>query len=140
IRSELGAAIGQMRMDDLVSTDTIAGTGKTRVDQSVEDLHQRLLGTLKRPLRDDYGIELVDIRLRRFSHPAQVRDSIFERIRSERDRKAAQYRSQGKEKASNIESEAEETVRRLLAEARRMERILKGEADTAADRLRNQAH
>ena len=67
IRSELGAAIGQMTMDDLVSADTVPGTGKTRVDQSVEGLHQRLLSALKDKVKDEYGIDLVDVRLRRFS-------------------------------------------------------------------------
>jgi membrane protease subunit HflC len=140
IRSELGAAIGQMRMDDLVSTDTIAAAGRTRVDQSVEDLHHRLLDTLKRPLRDDYGIELVDVRLRRFSHPAQVRDSIFERIRSERMTKVTEHNSEGDRLASDIVTRAEETRRNMLAKASAEEVRIKGEADADAMRIRNEAH
>ncbi len=95
IRSELGAAIGQMRMDDLVSTDVVPGTGKTRVDVTVDGLHDRLLSALKKPVTDEYGIELVDIRLRRFSHPAQVRESIFDRIKSERNKKVTEYIEEG---------------------------------------------
>jgi membrane protease subunit HflC len=140
IRSELGAAIGQMRMDDLVSTETVPGTDKTRVDQTVEGLHQRLLAALRQPVRDEYGIELVDIRLRRFSHPAQVRESIFDRIKSERNKKVTEYLSEGERLARNIETTAEEKARKTLAEAHFKEVKLKGEADAEAMRIRNEAH
>lgn len=140
IRSELGAAIGQMRMDDLVSTAAIAGTGKTRVDGTVEALHHRLMETLKRPVRDEYGIELVDIRLRRFSHPAQVRDSIFERIRSERMKKVAEHDSEGQRLASDIVTKAEVNARNMLAKAHADEVRVKGDADAGAMRIRNEAH
>jgi modulator of FtsH protease HflC len=140
IRSELGAAIGQMKMDDLVSTETIAGTGKTRVDLTVESLHGRLLKSLKRPIRDEYGIELVDIRLRRFSHPAQVRDSIFERIRSERMKKVTEHNSEGDRLASDIVTRAEESARNMLARAHAEEVKIKGDADADAMRIRNEAH
>jgi membrane protease subunit HflC len=140
VRSELGAAIGQMRMDDLVSTDIVAGTGKTRVDLTVDGLHRRLLEALKKPVRDEYGIELVDIRLRRFSHPAQVRESIFDRIRSERNKKVTEYLSEGERLASNIQTTAEEKSRQMLANAHYDEVKVKGEADADAMRIRNEAH
>jgi membrane protease subunit HflC len=140
IRSELGAAIGQMRMDDLVNTAVDVDSGKTRVDQTVEGLHDRLLKLLSGPVRDEYGIELVDIRLRRFSHPAQVRDSIFERIRSERNKKAAEYVSEGDLLARKIKTATEEATRQKLAEAHADEVKVKGEADAEAMRIRNEAH
>jgi membrane protease subunit HflC len=139
IRSELGAAIGQMRMDDLVSTESAAG-GRTRVDVTVDGLHDRLLATLKQPVREEYGIDLVDIRLRRFSHPAQVRDSIFERIRSERNKKVTEYDSEGKRLASDILTKADEASRNMLAKARSEEVQRKGEADAEAMRIRSEAH
>jgi membrane protease subunit HflC len=140
IRSQLGAAIGQMRMDDLVSTAVDKDSGKTRVDQTVEGLHDRLLKNLSKPVRDEYGIDLVDVRLRRFSHPAQVRDSIFERIKSERSKKAAEYASDGDLLARKIKTETEETARQKLAEAHAEEVKVKGEAEAEAMRIRNEAH
>jgi modulator of FtsH protease HflC len=139
INSELGALVGQLRVDDLLSTET-GGEGLRKVDRTMEKLRDQLLTALKAQARDEYGVEVVDIRLRRFNHPPGVRQSIFERISSERARKAEQYRSEGKEKADNITSGAEEKVRKLLANARKEERIRKGEADTEADRIRNRAH
>lgn len=138
IRSELGAAIGQRNMDDLVSTATIGD--QTRVDVTVSALHRELLAALRGPVLAEYGIDLIDVRLRRFSHPAQVRESIFDRIRSERAKKAAEYRSEGNLQARNIETEAEEESRKLLAKARFDEVKIKGDADAEAMRIRNEAH
>jgi modulator of FtsH protease HflC len=134
IRSELGAAIGQMKMDDLVSTK------KGVVDEKVADLHHRLEIALKKKVRDDYGIELVDVRLRRFSHPAQVRESIFERIKSERSKEAAKYISDGDLQARNIDTQAEEQAKQMLTKARYDEIKIKGDADADAMRIRNEAH
>jgi modulator of FtsH protease HflC len=139
INSKLGAEIGQMKMDDLVNT-TVADAGATRVDETVEALRSRLLISLREKVRNEYGIELVDVRLRRFNHPASVRDSIFQRIRSERKKKVTEYQSEGERLASNIKSEADEKVRTLLAKARSEEEFLKGQADIEAMQLRNQAH
>ena len=138
INSQLGAAIGQMRMDDLVSTD--AGTGgTTRVDESIRKLRAGLLDSLRKQVRDEYGIDLIDIRLRRFSHPSEVRASIFDRIRSERRKKVTEYQSEGDRQAKNIESKAEAETRDLLAKARYEEEAIKSRADTDALRVRNQA-
>jgi modulator of FtsH protease HflC len=138
INSLLGATIGQMNLDDLITTQRVGEQSK--VDVTMTALQKKLKGELQEQARTDYGIELVDVRLRRFNHPPAVRDSIFERIRSERDKKAAYYRSEGTKQAANIRSAAEEQVRDLLAKARFEEEKLKGEADTEAAMIRNQAH
>lgn len=140
ITSQLGAALGQMRMDDIISTDPGKEPGKTRVDDTLDGLKGRLLASLQKDLDQKFGIALVDIRLRRFNHPAQVRNEIFERIRSERRKKATFYISEGTKQRKNIESEALQKKRDLLAQARYKEETLKGEADTAATRIRNEAH
>ncbi|MCI0681142.1 MAG: protease modulator HflC [Gemmataceae bacterium] len=139
INSQLGAAIAQLRMDDLVSTDAGQQPGRTRVDDTLDRLQARLLAGLQERVRDEYGVEIVDIRLRRITYPGQVREEIFKRIRSERFKKVTAYQSEGERQARNIESAAEEKVRDLLAKARFDEERLKGQADTEALRIRNQA-
>jgi membrane protease subunit HflC len=140
IINQIGAAISDMKMDDLISTAPGRDPSKTRVDETMETLQSRLVQNLRGLADKEYGIELVDIRLRRFNHPAQVRDAIFERIRSERNKKVADYQSQGEKQAKDIETRAEEKKRALLAQARYEEEKLKGEADTEAMKIRNQAH
>jgi modulator of FtsH protease HflC len=147
VGSRLGAEIGNLSLDDLISVAPAAA-----VEERMERLRRRLLdgrgdaaggGTaesLKELARDAYGVELVDVRLRRFNHPAQVRDAIFDRIRSERNKKVADYQSEGAKLAEDIKSLAEREARDLLTEARSKEQRLRREAEVKADAIRNQAH
>jgi membrane protease subunit HflC len=137
IRSQLGALIGQKRMDELISTD--AG----KVHQTLEELRDSLCkdgSGLAAMARKEYGIELVDVRLRRTSHPLAVRESIFERIRSERNKRVADYQSDGARQAANIRSDGDRKARDILADARATEQRLKGDAEAQADQIRNLAN
>jgi membrane protease subunit HflC len=137
ISSRLGAEIGNMQLADLISI-----APNKDVEQRMEKLNQRLLGggdSLKENARAIYGIDLVDIRLRRFNYPPQVRDAIFDRIRSERSKKAAEYQGEGAQLAEDIKSEAQYQADTILADAHAAEQRQKGEADAAADQIRNQA-
>ena len=78
--------------------------------------------------------------VRRSNHPPAVREAIFDRIRSERAKKAAEYQSEGLRQSEDIRSAAERKVRETLADARAQEQRTKGEADAEADRVRNQAY
>lgn len=136
IGSELGAAIAGMELDDLISTDPV------KVDRERERLRQRLLGgspSLVESARNDYGIEVVDIRLRRSNHPAAVREAIFERIRAERNRKVAEYRSEGERLAADIKSASEREVSEMKATAQAEAIRLRGQADAEAERILSEA-
>jgi membrane protease subunit HflC len=147
VSSELGAAVARMELDDLVSVEP----GK--VDKKRELLRSRLLagrgvgaeptsvgpGLQKRAL-DEYGIEIVDVRLRRINHPPAVSDAIFARIRSERGKKVADYESLGQKEAADIRTEADRKAREIVAEASAEEARIKGDADARADRIRNEAY
>lgn len=138
ISSRLGAEIGTMSLDDLVSVAPAQA-----VEARMDRLRARLLGEadgLTRHARTAYGVEIVDVRLRRFNYPPQVRDAIFARIRSEREKKAADYRSEGDQLAADIRSKADADAAILRSEARAQEQRLRGQADANADRIRNVAH
>jgi membrane protease subunit HflC len=146
VSSELGAAVASMALDDLISVEP------GRVDKNRTLLRDRLLhgrgmggeptqagpGLHKRAL-DEYGIDIVDIRVRRINHPPAVSDAIFARIRSERGKKVADYESLGDKEAKDIRTAAERKAREIVAEARAEETRIKGDADAAADRTRNEA-
>jgi membrane protease subunit HflC len=141
INSELGAAIGTMELDDLVSTE------EGKVEKQREILRTKLLlepgrangKSLQESASTDYGIEVVDIRLRRANHPPAVRQAIFDRIISERDKKAAQYQSEGERKAADIRSAGEKNVAQLRASSEAESIRMKGQAEAQSDRLRSQA-
>ncbi len=136
VGSELGAAVAEMELDDLISTDP------KRVEQQREKLRERLLNagtpSLQESARTEYGIEVVDIRIRRMNHPQAVREAIFERIRSERAKKAADYLSEGEKLAADIRSKAEREVLQIKADAEARALELRGAADAEADRIRNE--
>jgi membrane protease subunit HflC len=141
INSDLGAAIGQMELDDLISTTP------GRVDEKRERLRQRLLldpgpggsPSLRDAARMDHGIEVVDIRLRRSNHPPGVRQTIFERIASERRKKAAEYQSEGDRLVADIKSTSDRQVSELRTRAEAEAIRLRGQADAMADRIRGAA-
>jgi membrane protease subunit HflC len=146
ITSELGAAIAGMELDDLISVDRVTdqqNREQLKVDVRRKELHRRLLEggspSLQETALKSYGIEVVDIRLRRSNHPAAVRDAIFERIRSERAKKVAEYQSEGERLAANIRSETDRRIAEMKAEAEAKSIALRGEADAEADRIRNEA-
>jgi membrane protease subunit HflC len=114
------------------------------VDLRAERLQSALLGggadDLRRQVRDEYGIELVDVRLRRLNYPESVRPAIFERIRSERKRKAADYESAGEQQARKIRADAERDAEIIRATAQANADLTRKKADADADRIRNEAH
>ncbi len=140
INSQLGAVIGQMELDQLISTD--AG----KVADAREDLRKKLLTvsnngepSLADAAEAEYGIKVVDVRLRRFNHPPAVREAIFERIRSERQKKVADYLSEGERQAADVKSAGERRVSELKSQAEAEALRLRGKAEAEADRIRNEA-
>ena len=134
INGRLAAIISTMPLDDL-----IAVADEAKIDERTERLRVQLLSDRDR-VRADYGIEIVDLRVRRFSYPEAVRASIAERIRSERARKVADYESEGRKMAADIASAAEKDARNIEAQARAKKQVIEGQADIDADRIRNEAH
>ncbi|WP_445681735.1 protease modulator HflC [Radicibacter daui] len=87
-----------------------------------------------------FGIEVVDVRIRRADLPDQTSQAIYARMQSERQREAAENRAQGQEAAQQIRSRAERDRTVLLAEAQRDADILRGEGDREATRILAEAH
>lgn len=86
-----------------------------------------------------YGIELVDVRLKRLLFPEQNREAVFARMRAERERIAQRYLAEGEEIATRIKAEADREKERILAEAYRQAERLRGEGDALAARIYGQA-
>jgi membrane protease subunit HflC len=132
INSQLGALTGRRRLEEIISTTP----GKA--EATLEKLQQDLVTAL-RPQAQKYGIDLVDVRLRRFNHPPSVRESIFASIRSERDKLVQEIQSKGEAEAKGIRSEAEKDARIILAKAGEQETEIKTAGDAAALQARTDA-
>jgi len=147
LTGRLAAVISNLPLDDVIKVADAGG-----VDARSERLRRQILGlervgdddpneeALPVSVLRDYGIELVEVRLRRFTFPDAVRAGIAERIRSERQRKVADYQSEGNREYTRIVSEARRDAAKTVAEARANRQRIEGEADAEADAIRNDAH
>ncbi len=136
ITGRLAAVISTLTLDELVSV--VEGEEATKRADALRD---RLFDEdFKAQVREQYGIDVVTIRLRRLSYPEAVRTSIYERIRSERNRKVAEYENEGRRESAEILSKADQTRRTIEADAKAKKQLIEGQAEVEADRIRNAAH
>jgi membrane protease subunit HflC len=82
-----------------------------------------------------YGIELVDVRIKRINYVEEVRSKVYERMISERQRIAEQYRSEGKGQSAEIRGQKEKELQRITSEAYRVAEEIRGDADAEAARI-----
>lgn len=82
-----------------------------------------------------FGIEIVDVRIRRADLPEANSQAIYRRMQTEREREAAELRAQGNETAQRIRSRADRDVTVLLAEAERDAQIIRGEGDATRNKV-----
>jgi len=87
----------------------------------------------------EFGIQVVDVRVKRVDFPNSTLESIYNRMRTEREREAREHRSQGTEMSDRIKSEAERQQRVILAEAYRQAETLRGEGDALAASISRKA-
>ena len=83
----------------------------------------------------DLGIELIDVRIKRADLPTEVQQSVFARMRAERERIAKEYRAEGEEEAFKIRAAADKDKTIILAEAYEESQKLKGEGDAEAIKI-----
>lgn len=98
------------------------------------DIQQRVAEEAK-PM----GIAIVDVRIRRADLPEETSQSIYDRMKSERERQAREARAQGQERAQQIRSRAERERTVILAEAQRTAQLLRGQGEGEANQILTQA-
>ena len=85
--------------------------------------------------RRDFGIEVIDVRMKRIDLPRGVEAAVFARMRAERDRMALESRAEGAQEAKKLTADADREVVVLLAQAEKKSSILRGEGDAEAMRI-----
>ncbi len=110
-----------------------------KVETGREELVRSVLETAQKQM-PQYGIELVDIRIRRINYVDSVQQQVFSRMIAERQRIAEQFRSEGQGRAAEIEGETEREIFTIESEAARDAAIIRGRADAEATRIYNEAY
>jgi membrane protease subunit HflC len=132
VSAGLSHAIGRRELAGLASTDPARWAG--------DALNREVMAAVAPGVRDELGVELLDIRLRRFNHPVEVRPAVFELIRSERKQVAAKLRAEGEAQYVTITSQADRTRDTILAEAEAEAQRIRGNGEAEATRILNDAH
>jgi membrane protease subunit HflC len=91
--------------------------------------------TQAKPKLSNFGIELVDVKIKRVNYVEEVRTSVYERMIAERKQIAQKFRSEGKGEAQKILGEKERELKRIESEAYRTAQEIKGKADAESTRL-----
>ena len=84
---------------------------------------------------ENFGIKIVDVRIKRADLPQANSDAIFRRMQTEREREAKEFRAQGAEIAQKIRSTADKDVTVILAQANKKSEIMKGEGDGQRNKI-----
>jgi len=112
--------------------------GKRTVTELVSGERDELMDTMRSGLNDvvaDLGIEIIDFRVKRIDLPSNLSNSVYERMRTQRNRLAEELRSQGKEISREIRAIADKDKIVILAEADKTAQEIKGDGDAEATRI-----
>ncbi|MBU1745196.1 MAG: protease modulator HflC [Proteobacteria bacterium] len=107
---------------------------KQKITRGREDITRTIL-TEARRIIPQYGIELVDVRIKRLDYVESVREKVYARMISERKRIAAQFRSEGEGQSAEILGTMEKELRRIRSTAYRQVQEIRGKADAEATRI-----
>lgn len=139
LRNEIGA---QSRIGDILEGTLRRVLGGATLTDAVRDKRDNLMGQIKGQVNTqatDFGVEIVDVRIKRADLPKENADSIYERMKTDRIKEANEFRAQGQEVKQKIEADADRQVTIIRAEANRDARRLKGEGDAERTRITNEA-
>ncbi|MFW6138642.1 MAG: protease modulator HflC [Spirochaetota bacterium] len=164
VRNEVGA---QARLDDIIDSATrnaitshelLEIVRNTNRDMEVAEEEMELREKVKAPITwgreritrqvlqsaapkvKQYGIELVDMRIKTLNYVEEVRKKVYDRMISERKRIAEKYRSEGQGKKAEIEGRMEKELQKIRSEAYEKAKEIEGEADGEAARIYAQAY
>ncbi len=129
--SVLAAALVAHDLPDLVKVG-----GDSAIDAMMREVTERVNDQAGK----EFGLIVVDVRLRRLNYPEEVREAVFEQIRSERKRVAAATRAEGESQARTIRSAADLERSKIVAEADAEAARVIGEGEAQAARISNEAH
>jgi len=128
----------QMRLDEIIYAQVRVALGQYTLTEIVSVKRPEIMAQVTRESSDlvhEYGIEVVDVRIKRTDLPAENERAIYGRMRAERERQAKQYRSEGQEEAAKIKSSADRDRTVLLADAQKQADATRGEGDAEATRI-----
>ena len=112
--------------------------GEATLTEVVRDVREQLMARVRDQLDHEaqsFGIQVVDVRIRRADLPEQNSQAVYQRMQTERQREAAEFRAQGSQKSQEIRARADRDVTVLLAEANSQAEQARGQGDSERNRI-----
>ncbi len=136
VHDEAGA---RARLDDIVLSEMRREISSHDFGDFIgnerDPLMQAVAQRTAEKVRGDFGVEIIDVRVKRADLPREVQESVYARMRAERERIAKQYRSEGGEEAAKIRAETDKEKTILLARAYEEAQKIRGEGDAESTRI-----
>lgn len=128
----------QSRLDDIIYSELRLELGRHDLVDTVSITRDKIMKIVTKRSNEkakEYGISIKDVRIKRADMPVEIANSIYNRMRTERQRIAMEYRSQGKEEAQKIRAETDKKKIVILAEAYKTEQGLRGAGDAKSIKI-----
>jgi len=132
-----------LQLTTLLNSSLRRVLGEVSLIQIVRDEREALMARIRDQLDKEaggYGIQVVDVRIRRADLPDQNSQAVYQRMKTERQREAAEFRAQGNQKAQEIRSNADREATIIVAEANSKAEQVRGEGDAERNRLFAEAY
>lgn len=127
------------RLGSIINSTMRSTLGNASLTDILSEKRGSLMLAIRRQVndnvRENYGVEVIDVRISRADLPDETSQAIYARMRTEREREAAEFRAQGQETAQEIKSKADKERTVLLAEAEKEAQILRGQGDELAIKI-----
>ena len=130
--------VAQSRMSSIINAKIRGVLGKENLVNLISLDRTKLMNKITKEVAEeakDFGINVIDVRIRRADLPSANSEAIFKRMQTERTREAKEFRAEGAELGQTIKSKADKEVTIILAEARKTSQILRGEGDGLRNKI-----
>ncbi len=135
LESSLRQALGNVPLSDVISEKRSQLMQQIKELVNAQTMGSKTEGENSNTTTGGFGVEIVDVRIKRADLPPANSEGIYKRMQTERTKEANQYRAQGAEDAQKTRSSADKERTILLAEARRKSEVTRGEGDGTATRI-----
>ncbi len=123
------------RLEDIMKDGLRNEFSRRTIEEALSEERDAIMRGLEQKSNEaakQLGIDIIDVRVSRIDFPEQVSESVFERMRSERQRVAQDFRSRGQEEAEKIKAAADRSAMVIMAEAYKEAEQIRGEGDAQA--------
>lgn len=126
------------RLSNYVNASVRQVFSSASLDDVVRDKRQPLMDEVTKIVRSQtgqFGVSVVDVRLKRADLPNQIKNNVYTRMQRERQQEAASYRAEGEEIARTIRAQADRQVVEIKANATKKSEIIRGEGDATRNKV-----